>query len=70
MLKDADVLLALDDDYEYFYKDFLFFVAHEPHEYVRVVLEGVVSILNICNTISITSMSNIYIKQSSVVLEK
>lgn len=51
MLKDTEVLLALDDYYEYFYKDFLFFVAREPHEHVRVVIEGVVCILNICNTV-------------------
>lgn len=38
MLKDAEVLIALDDDYEYLCKDFS--VACEPHECVRVVLGG------------------------------
>jgi len=28
MLKDAEVLLALDDDYEYFYKVFLWHMSH------------------------------------------
>lgn len=71
MLKDAEVLLALDDYYEYFYKDFLFFVAREPHEHVRVVIEGVVCILNICNTVGTFLLLQclIYIKQS-LVLEK
>lgn len=30
MLKDAEFLLVLDDEYEYFYKS-IFFVAHEAH---------------------------------------
>lgn len=51
MLNDAEVLLALDVVYDYFYEDFLFFVAREPHEHVRVVFEGVLYVINICNTV-------------------
>lgn len=48
-----------------------FFVAREPHEHVRVVIEGVVCILNICNTVGTFLLLQclIYIKQS-LVLEK
>lgn len=39
VLKDVKVPVMLDYDYEY--KDFLFFVANEPHEHVSLVLREV-----------------------------
>lgn len=49
MLKDAEVLIALDDDYEYLCKDFS--VACEPHECVSSTWGRVLCLISICITV-------------------